>query len=269
MSRSVEPKTRLAFTFFALTIFGLLLLYPAIQLITVGLRVPADARNAPAAGFAALFSNPSFTGWLANSAGFAAVLAAAAVAVAAAVASTWSRRSHAQAEQARAAAGVPVATLFGMPFLILPLYVAAVRLGLVNPLLAFTILFAAVALPFCIWQLNAHFSLIPPAALEAARIDGASRSDTIRFIVLPLIWRGLLAAFLFSFIAAWTMSVVATLLAPDFALFNSAPAMPMNDLRLSSAPYAATTLLLVEPLLLCFGVFAALTRVNDGAAAAH
>ncbi len=267
MSRSVEPKARLASTFFALTIFGLLLLYPAIQLITVALRLPAEpgaaeAPDAPAAGFAAVFSNPSFTGWLATSAGFAAVLAAAAVAVAAAVASALGRRSHAQAEQARASAGVPVATLFGTPFLMLPLYIAAVRLDLVNPLIAFIILFAAIALPFCIWLLNAHFSVIPPAALEAARIDGASRSDTFRFIVLPLIWRGLVAAFLFSFIAAWTMSVVATLVVPDFALFNpaTAPAMPIN---------AATTLVLVAPLLLCFTIFAGLTRANGGAEAAH
>jgi hypothetical protein len=54
-------------------------------------------------------------------------------------------------------------------------------------------------------------------------------------------------------------------------LFNSAtaPAMPMNDLRLSSAPYAAATLLLVLPLLLCFGIFAGLTQVTDGAEAEH
>ncbi len=60
--------------------------------------------------------------------------------------------------------------------------------------------------PFCAWLLLAYFRTVPIELEEAARIDGASRLQTLVKIVLPLCGPGFISAGIFAFTLAQTSS---------------------------------------------------------------
>lgn len=68
--------------------------------------------------------------------------------------------------------------------------------GLILPCLAF-------ALPLAIYILTAFFREVPKEIEEAARVDGATRMEAFRKVVLPLAGPGLVTAGLLTFIATW------------------------------------------------------------------
>src|SRR6266404_1513730 len=58
-------------------------------------------------------------------------------------------------------------------------------------------------LPFAIWMLKGFIEDLPREIEEAAKVDGASRFQIFRNIVLPLVAPGLVVVALFTFIFAW------------------------------------------------------------------
>lgn len=260
MSQLVDLKTSRAFRFLGLLTFALLLLYPGIKLMAVAFG------SAGQSAADSVFADASWARWVTNSACVAMALAAGAVITATVVASAFSRsRSR---HDGSCAARIPNTTLLAMPLLLLPVYGAAVRFGAVNPHLGFIIMCAAMTLPFCFCRLTAHFNLIPPSALEAARLDGASRSDIIRSIVLPLVWRGVLTTALFSFSIAYMFCILTALFVPESAIFFSGwpLATPMTDGGARPGIYAGA-ILLVLPLLLCFSILSRDVPVDDACGA--
>ena len=75
-------------------------------------------------------------------------------------------------------------------------------LGLVPPFLAFT-------LPLTIYILTSFFKEIPKELEEAALVDGATRFQAFRKVVVPLSAPGLVTAGLLSFIWAWNEFLLA------------------------------------------------------------
>ena len=43
-------------------------------------------------------------------------------------------------------------------------------------------------IPFCTWLMMGYFKAIPKELEECARIDGASRVQTIRYVIIPLLY---------------------------------------------------------------------------------
>ncbi len=58
-------------------------------------------------------------------------------------------------------------------------------------------------IPFCTWLLMGYFKTIPREIEECARIDGASRIQTMLRIVLPSAMPGILSAGIFAFTLSW------------------------------------------------------------------
>jgi len=87
--------------------------------------------------------------------------------------------------------------------LAVPMFVIMSRLGLVNTPVALVLAHASFAIPFCVWVLRGFFLTIPPELEEAAMVDGSTRMQAFRRIVLPLARPGLLAAAMFSFLLSW------------------------------------------------------------------
>ncbi|MEH6379007.1 carbohydrate ABC transporter permease [Streptomyces sp. KLMMK] len=61
----------------------------------------------------------------------------------------------------------------------------------------------AFSLPFAIWMLRGFVRAVPEALEEAARLDGASRARFLWQILFPLVFPGLVATSVFSFISTW------------------------------------------------------------------
>jgi N,N'-diacetylchitobiose transport system permease protein len=96
--------------------------------------------------------------------------------------------------------------------LVIPVYLMLNQVGLTDELVGVILTYLAFVLPFSIWTLRGFISGIPREIEEAATIDGASRFQTFRLVLLPLIAPGLVATSVFAFIQAWNEYILAYVL---------------------------------------------------------
>jgi N,N'-diacetylchitobiose transport system permease protein len=96
--------------------------------------------------------------------------------------------------------------------LVIPVYLMLNEVGLTDALVGVILTYLAFVLPFSIWTLRGFISGIPREIEEAATIDGASRFQTFRLVLLPLIAPGLVATSVFAFIQAWNEYILAYVL---------------------------------------------------------
>jgi multiple sugar transport system permease protein len=92
--------------------------------------------------------------------------------------------------------------LVPQPLLFIPLADVINRLNLGNTLTAVILTYPTMLVPFCAWLLLGYFKTVPMELEEAARIDGASRLQTMRRIFLPLCTPGFISAGIFAFTLA-------------------------------------------------------------------
>jgi arabinogalactan oligomer/maltooligosaccharide transport system permease protein len=59
-------------------------------------------------------------------------------------------------------------------------------------------------LPFAIWNLKGYLDTIPKDLEEAAAVDGASRNQAFRLVILPLAIPALAVTAFLGFVAGWT-----------------------------------------------------------------
>lgn len=92
--------------------------------------------------------------------------------------------------------------------ILIPLYFALQRIGMLNTLTALIVVYSGLLMPFVIWILEGYYRDFPIELEEAAVIDGCSPLGTFLRIVLPLSKNGLFAAGAFVFISVWSDFIV-------------------------------------------------------------
>ncbi|MBI5932610.1 MAG: carbohydrate ABC transporter permease [Chloroflexi bacterium] len=85
-----------------------------------------------------------------------------------------------------------------------PLYILFSILQIRTSLLALILVYAAFAMPFCIWNMRAAFQAVPKELEEAAFLDGASDFKTFLYITLPLALPSIAVAGLIAFLMAYS-----------------------------------------------------------------
>ncbi|MDX2642163.1 carbohydrate ABC transporter permease [Streptomyces sp. NPDC001902] len=101
--------------------------------------------------------------------------------------------------------------LFPATLLAVPLFVIFARIGLQGSLFGLAIVYIAQTVPVSIYMLKNYFITIPESIEEAAALDGASRLQTVRKVVLPLAAPSLMATGLYVFMIAWNEFLFALL----------------------------------------------------------
>ena len=96
--------------------------------------------------------------------------------------------------------------------IILPFFVMFRDVGLLDTRLGLILVNLAIVMPFAIWMIKGFIDGIPLDTEEAAMVDGSSRMQVIRNIVLPMAAPGLLTAGIFCFIIAWNEFLFALIL---------------------------------------------------------
>lgn len=86
---------------------------------------------------------------------------------------------------------------------IIPIYVVASKMGLLNGLPILVVMMFAMNIPLGVWMLRSFMQDIPPEILEAAEVDGASRWRVLRSVVYPLIRPGIASTALLAAVFAW------------------------------------------------------------------
>jgi multiple sugar transport system permease protein len=93
--------------------------------------------------------------------------------------------------------------------LFIPLATMVFSLGLFDTRLALILTYPTFLVPFCTWLLMGYFRTIPFELEECALIDGASRLQILRKIILPLAVPGLISAGIFAFTLSWNEFIYA------------------------------------------------------------
>jgi sorbitol/mannitol transport system permease protein len=97
---------------------------------------------------------------------------------------------------------------------ILPVWILARNLNLLNTRLVLIILYMGINLPLAVWMLRSFFQEIPRELIEAAEIDGASLRGQLTSIILPMAAPGIAATALLCVIFAWNEFFYAVQLNP-------------------------------------------------------
>lgn len=84
------------------------------------------------------------------------------------------------------------------------LYAAYNDLGLLNTYIGLILADSTSAIPFAILIMRAFMMSIPPAVIEAARVDGAGHIRAFVSIALPIAKNALITAALFAFLFSWS-----------------------------------------------------------------
>jgi multiple sugar transport system permease protein len=187
-------------------VLGFVYLFPYIWMVLTGIRRPIDTLamrfvfTPTLDGFRTVFGEVGFQKYLLNSVAVSvpATLLIVAVASPAAYALTQLRmRGRLFLTAILIARMVP-----GIAILI-PIYLAASRAGMLDTRTVLIVIYTAFNLPFAIWLLRGFFREVPSEVREAAIIDGCTEFQVFVRMMLPLLTGGLVATGVFVFIAAW------------------------------------------------------------------
>jgi multiple sugar transport system permease protein len=87
--------------------------------------------------------------------------------------------------------------------LFIPLAHIIFKIRLWDSLWSLVLTYPTFLIPFCTWLLMGYFKSIPKEMEECAMIDGTSRINIFRKIILPLCLPGILSSFIFCFTLSW------------------------------------------------------------------
>jgi len=118
-----------------------------------------------------------------------------------------------------------------------PLYLLFRDWGLINTRLSLILPYVTFTLPVCIWTLTAFFRDLPVELEEAARVDGCTRWQVYRQIVVPLAAPGVVTTAILLFIAAWNEFLFARTFISDQSLYTA----PVAVAQFEGADIAAAT----------------------------
>lgn len=93
--------------------------------------------------------------------------------------------------------------------LFIPLAVMVFELGVFDSVWALILTYPTILIPFCTWLLMGYFRSIPYELEESALVDGATRWQILRRIILPLAVPGLISAGIFAFTLSWNEFIYA------------------------------------------------------------
>lgn len=246
-----RSEQTLAYAF--LVVGSLIALYPVISIVLLSLKAPGEDIS----GFSlpqGLYLNNYIEAW--NRGAFSqAMVASVTVAVGVVVASVLLAvlaaygLSHLRQPAVGIISGVLLLGLV-MPYeaTVISLYEIMRNLGLLNSIPALILPQIAMSMPFAIFWMLVFFRSVPTSLGEAAKVDGASRIQTLLFVLLPLAIPaiGTLAILLFLF--TWNEFLLALVLVPDN---KSAQTVPLalsffaGNRRNSQPPVTAASAVLV------------------------
>jgi ABC-type glycerol-3-phosphate transport system permease component len=187
-----------------------LILAPFLWMLSTSLKDPAEVslrdptivpRSLALQNYAEVFARGRFGQYFVNSIVVAVATTAISVAIATLAGYAFARY---RLPGGRALLfGILATQMFPAILLAIPLYVLIRNLGLLNSLLGLILVYTTFALPFSVWMLRNYFLTIPRDLDDSALVDGASRLQALRMVILPVAMPGIAATAIFSFILSW------------------------------------------------------------------
>jgi len=183
---------------------------PLLWMLATSLKPPREVFATPPTlipaaptleNFTRLLGQTAFVAYFLNSVTVAGLTVILTMAVAAAGAYSLTRFAFTGRESI--ARLILCTYMFAPIMIVVPIYIMARRLGIVDTHTALVLSYSSFCLPFSLWLLRAFFQSIPLELEEAAQVDGAGRIRALLYIVAPLALPGLIATSIFTFTLAW------------------------------------------------------------------
>ncbi len=102
--------------------------------------------------------------------------------------------------------------------IVLPFFVLFRDLGILDTRLGLILVNLSIVMPFAIWMIKGFIDGIPVDTEESALVDGSTRMQVVRNIVLPMAAPGIVTAAIFCFIIAWNDFLFALILTTSDAV---------------------------------------------------
>ena len=215
-SMSRDRRWALRWSYFFLVLFAAFFLMPPLYMLITSLKTSAEisAESNPwwvyhptLANYAELMSSSQYLGYFRNSAMVSLIVVTLTMLISVPAAFALSRMKF--WGSATIATGIFLTYLIPETLLFLPLFkMFAVfnewtGIELINRWWVLLFLYPTLTVPFCTWIMIGYFASIPKELDEAALIDGASWTQTLTKIFIPVALPGLIAATIFAFTVSW------------------------------------------------------------------
>lgn len=102
--------------------------------------------------------------------------------------------------------------------IVLPFFIMFRQLGILDTRIGLIIVNLSIVMPFAVWMIKGFVDGIPIDTEESALVDGSTRLQVIRNIVLPMAAPGIVTAAIFCFIIAWNDFLFALILTTNKAV---------------------------------------------------
>jgi multiple sugar transport system permease protein len=201
-----------AFTYLNLAPYIFFALFPFYFMFVTSFKSNAELYNLKSAPFwiqsgvimdhyAYLFRKTEFLTWMGNSLLISVVATGVSIVLSILAGYSLSRLRF----RGAGSFGTAVFVTYLVPptLLFLPLSQVVSWMGLSDTIYALMVTYPTFLVPFCTWLLMGYFRTVPREVEECALVDGATRTQTLVRIVLPMAVPGIICALLFSFTLCW------------------------------------------------------------------
>ena len=191
---------------------------------------PLWVRQPTIAHYRYLFTSTDFLIWLKNSLVVSVVSTGISISIGTLAAYSLARIRFKGAQ----ALGTMIFITYLVPttLLFLPMAYVIRSLGLYDKPITLMITYPTFLIPFCTWLLMGYFRGIPRELEECAMVDGATRLQALRMIILPIMLPGIVSAGLFAFTLSWNEFVYALTLVSS-NIFKTLPVGVVSQLVLA------------------------------------
>ena len=223
-------------------------LKPRTQLFT-GLAIPSSLTLA---NYVALFTHTEVVRFLCNSTEVAVVVTS--VTVFTAVLGAYSLVFFRYSGRELIGRLILLTYMFPGVVIIVPSYNVMSFLHLTNSLVGVMLVELVLTIPFSVWMLRGFFMEIPRELEEAAIIDGCSKMQALRHVLLPLALPGMIAVAVFAFIFSWNEYLFPLVLINDEAVKTLPLGVAgfMGHLYVEWGPLLAAAVVSTIPILILF-----------------
>ncbi len=154
-----------------------------------------------------LFTETIFLRWMANT--FFVAILATLISLAASLLAAYAIQRLQFKTSGPTGVAIFLGYLVPQTILFIPLAHIIFKVGLWDSRWSLVLTYPTFLIPFCTWLLMGYFKSIPKEMEECAMIDGTSRINIFRKIILPLCLPGILSAFIFCFTLSWNEYIYA------------------------------------------------------------
>ncbi|MEZ5778034.1 MAG: carbohydrate ABC transporter permease [Paracoccaceae bacterium] len=232
MARAVSPRRKLVVTVFAWTI-AILIFFPILWTVLTSFKTEAEAIASPPSflffdwtleNYATVQERSDYFRHFWNSVVIS--VGSTLIGLAIAIPAAWAM-AFVPGKRTKDVLMWMLSTKMLPPVgVLVPIYLIFRDTGYLDTRTGLVVVLMLINLPIIVWMLYTYFKEIPGEILEAARMDGASLSSEILYVLTPMAVPGIASTLLLNIILAWneafwTLNLTASKAAPLTAFIAS------------------------------------------------